>query len=254
MDDLSTLLRDDAKPVDKRDGLNSVMGWLTGQTDKVPIVLDNERPFGIINERALMARNLDPQAKIGPYVTPTGALTPDSSVDDAVHRMSEHRAPHLPVADKRGKFAGYIAATDLAREAIPDFTAVEACLPVQVLTENNTMGDALNAFTKEYVDFLPVVNAAGRVVGVLPRRAVLAMEFNSGSRGRKDAGGEKFTMLHDPVHGFMDSVPVVVKPETPREQLLEILDESGYAIVQREDGHLVGVATPATLFRANGVK
>lgn len=252
MDDLSTLLRDDMKPVDKRDGIHSVMGWLTGQTDKVPIVLDRERPFGIINERALMARSLDPQAKIDPYVTPTGAIALDTPLSDVARRMSEHRAPHFPVQDDRGRLAGYLAATDVALATTQGFTAETACLPVQVLTEGQTMGEALNAFAKEYVDYLPVTDANGRVVGVLPRRAVLSMEFNSGSRGRKDAGGEKLTMLNDPVHGFMDDVPVFVQPDLGHEELMPILEESGYAIVRDGSGRLRGVVTPSTLFRATG--
>lgn len=254
MDDLSTLLRDDVKPVDKRDGIHTVMGWLTGQTDKVPIVLDDERPFGIINERAIMSRSLDPRAKVDAYVTPTGAVATDTPLEDVARRMSEHRAQHLPVADPRGRLAGYVAATDVARETIPRFTAADVCLPVQVLTESHTMGDALNVFTKEYVDYLPVANANGRISGVLPRRAVLSVEFNAGSKGRKDAGGEKFTLLSAPLHGFMDEAPVIVKPDLAHEALLEILEESGYAVVQDASGRLMGVVTPATLLRATGVK
>lgn len=250
MDDFSTLLRDDMKPVDKRDGIHSVMGWLTGQTDKVPIVLDNERPFGIINSRALMSRQLNHDAKVHAYVTPTGAVEEDASLPDVADRMAELRAPHLPVQNKKGKLEGYLSAVDVARETMPGFTAREACRPVGILAASQTMGDALTLFMKEYVDFLPVMGGNGRISGVLPRRAVLAMEFNAGSRGRKDAGGQKVSMLDASVDGFMDDAPVIVKPHLAHDELLPILEESGYAIVEDESGRFVGVVTPSTLLRS----
>lgn len=248
-DDISPHLRTDYKAVDKRDELRTVMGWLAGEASKVPIVLDDGRPFGILNERALMSRQLDGKAKIEPYVLVTRALAATASAEEARARLAEHRAAYLPVEDARGKLAGYVRAVDLARDGSNGQKALDVAVPIQSLQEGSTLGDAMNAFQKEYVDYLPVVRADGRAIGVLPRRTVLRMEFNAGDRGRKDAGGEKFTMLRDPVHGVMDDAPAFVRATSSLADVLETLDESGYAIVQRDGGGVMGIVTPETLFR-----
>jgi CBS domain-containing protein len=252
MADIADLVRTDFKAVDKRDALHAVKGWLTGDTTKVPIVLDGERPFGIVNERALMGRHMDLNAHVHQFALATRAITPETSLDDARRRMAEHRAAYLPVEDKRGKLLGYVTAVDVFRAEMNGSKAMDLAVPVTMLREDQTMGDALNAFAKEYVEFLPVIDNAGRVGGVLSRSEVLKMEFNNGDKGRKDAGGEKFTMLNDPIRGFMDLAPNFVPPATPADALLDTLEEEGYAIVGADGGKPVGLVTPETLFRANG--
>jgi CBS domain-containing protein len=251
-DDIASFVRTDFKAVDKRDALHSVKGWLTGDTTKVPIVLDGERPFGIVNERALMGRHMDLNAHVHQFTLATRAVTPETSIEDARRKMAEHRAAYLPVEDKRGRLAGYIRATDIFRADMNGQLARNLAVPVTLLRDDQTMGDALNAFAKEYVEFLPVVGRDGRIDGVLSRSEVLKMEFNNGDKGRKDAGGEKIRMLNDPIRGFMDVAPAFVPPETGPEALLDTLDDVGYAIVGSETGKPVGVVTPETLFRAGG--
>src|SRR5205814_1934637 len=84
----------------------SVFGWLTGDAKKVPIVMDGDAPFGILNERALMSRRIDGKAKLESYTLATRALSSTATLDEAAARMREFRAARLPVAGKRGKDAG----------------------------------------------------------------------------------------------------------------------------------------------------
>ena len=130
-------------------------------------------------------------------------------------------------------------------------TAAELCLPVRSLNEAHTLGDALHAFTQEYVDFLPVMDGGGKVTGVLPRRALFSMELNQGhGRGRRDAGGEKTNLLDDKVAGFMDEAPVVLPAAASFDQLLRTVESSGYAIVQNGGKGVMGIVTPQTILRA----
>lgn len=251
MAEISAFVRTDFKVVDKRDALHSVKGWLTGDTDKVPIVVDDGRPFGIVNERALMGRSLDLNAHIHQFTLSTRALKSTDSLETARAKMAEFRAAYLPVEDARGKLLGYVSAVDLARETLDGEAARDLAVPVTTLREDHTLGDALHAFQKEYVEYLPVVRRDGRVSGVLRRSDFLKMEFNAGDKGRRDAGGEKIRFLNDPVGGFVDQAAPFVRPETPADGLLETLDDVGYALVGTED-KMLGVVTPETLFRVNG--
>ncbi|HVM45141.1 MAG TPA: CBS domain-containing protein [Candidatus Thermoplasmatota archaeon] len=252
MADIAPFLRTDFKAVDKRDALHSVKGWLTGDTKKVPIIVDDGKPFGIVNERALMGRSLDLNAHLHQFTLATRALKPTSTIEEARAKMAEFRAAYLPVEDARGRLVGYVRAIDLARESLDGEKARDLAVPVTQLREEQTIGDALHAFHKEYVEYLPVLRRDGRVTGVLRRSDVLNVEFNAGDKGRKDAGGEKFSLLRDPITGFMDETPRFVTPDTPAAALLETLEDEGYAFVGSREGRLEGVVTPETLFRPNG--
>lgn len=248
MADIHDLVRTDFKEVDKRDGLHAVMGWVKGDTDKVPIVTDGGKPYGIVNDRALMSRRIDHHAKIEPYALTTRALPATATLEEAIARMAEYRAAHLPVEEK-GKLVGYVSALDVAREADWGRTARELCLPVTALRAGQTLGDALHVFTQEYIDYLPVLDAQGRPGAVLSRKRVLHMGAEAGERGRKDAGGEKLHFLNDPVEGFTDP-SVTLSPDASQEDVLETLEEWGYALVQDGDGRFLGIVTPETLARA----
>lgn len=245
--DIHDLVKTDYKEVDKRDGLHSVMGWVRGDTDRLPIVTDGGKPFGIVNDRALMGRRIDHNAKVEGYTLTTRALPPTASVEEAIGRMAEFRAAHLPVAND-GKLLGFVSALDLVREAGLDRAASDLCVPVRVLKETQTLGDALHAFNQEYVDFLPIADANGRVTTVLPRRSVLLMEDNANTKGRKDAVANKFSYIQDPLAGFTDQA-VVLPPNASAEDVLEALEDFGYAIVNDKDGRFVGIITPETLAR-----
>lgn len=249
MVDLSSRIQTDYKAVDKRDELRTVMGWLAGEASKVPIVTDCERPFGILNERALMARQLDERSKIARYTLATRALVPEDSIEEARARMMELRAAYLPVEDERQRPMGYVRAIDVARETAGAARAAQVAVPVTTLREGATMGDAVNAFQKEYVDYLPVLGDNGHIAGVLPRRAVLRAELHTADRGRKDAGGEKRNMIHDPLAPLLDPATSFLPARASLDEVLATLEDQGYALVSGNDGVVLGIVTPETLFQ-----
>lgn len=249
MTDIGPFIRTDYKAVDKRDELHTVMGWVRGDADKLPIVLDDGRPFGIVNERAMMGRKLELKSKLQDYTLATRAVEPEIGLDAALERMSELRACALPV-ERKGKLQGYVRALDLLRENGygEGRNAADLCVPVTVLKAGDTLGEALHAFNREYVDHLPVVDAQGALLGTIARRSLVALESNNG-KGRKDAGGEKFSPLNDPVEGFLDEPPITVAQDAGIDLILDEVDEHGYAVVLAKDGRLMGMVTAETLVR-----
>lgn len=251
MADVSSYLRTDYKAVDKHDPLNAVLGWLTGDAKNVPIIMDDGKPFGIVNERALMGRSLDGHARVHQFTLATRAIPQTADASAARERMAEHRAAYLPVADEHGKCAGYVRAVDVARDEEDARRAMDVAVPVTTLREDSTIGEALNAFGKEYVEYLPVNGTNGRLAGVLSRSAVVRITLHSGNKGRLDAGGEKISMLNMPVSGFMDSAPTLVRGDAGVPSLLTRIEGAGYALVGDTE-RLLGLATAETLFRPRG--
>lgn len=248
-DDIGELLRHDFKAVDKRDEVHSVMGWLRGDTEKVPLVVDDGRPFGIVNDRAMMGRRLDHKAKVEGYTLPTRALPVTAPLGEAMERMREFRAAFLPVEDERGHLAGYVSSLDVARGAGLDARASELALPISTLRDDQTVGDALSLLMREYIDVLPVLDAQGQPRGVLHRRAVLHLAAEASDKGRKDAVGNKLRSLDIPVSGIMEETAIFIDGGAPFHEVVAKLEKFGYALV-RENGKLVGIVTPETLFRA----
>ena len=246
---VESFLRTDYKAVDKREELHAVMGWLQGDAKKVPIVVDDGKPFGILNDRALISRKLEKNAHVHNFTLATRALPLNATLEEAAARLAEFRAPYLPVEDARGKLVGYVSALDVARATVNGRRPSDMAVPVTMLKESNTLGDAVHLFSKEYVPVLPVTDGNGRVRGVLPRRTMLRIESEVGNRGRKDAGGEKFHILNDPVGGFMDESPVVLPAAASFDEVMDKLESDGYAILQERNGAFLGMVTPETLMR-----
>lgn len=248
MPGIDHLIRTDYKTVDKHDEVRNVLSFLSGDGGKPPIVTDHERPVGIVNDKTLMKRRLDPSTKLDRYLSTTSAVPAEVGIDEVVRRLLHYRASYLPVEDGRGKTKGYVRALDVARELEAGETATQACVAVPALREDQNLGDALHQYTQEYIDYIPVVDASNRITGVLPRSVLVQWAAGmGGTRGRKDAGGEPADLLAIPVHGVMDNAPIIVPPTTSREELYAKLDKFGYAIVQDKRGHYFGVVTAETI-------
>jgi|SRR5581483_6105049 len=249
-DDLSSLVRTDYKAVDKRDGVHSVIGWIRGDSDKLPILVDEGKPFGLVNDRAMTSRRLDQNAKLEGYALVTRALPQTASLAEAAARMAELRAAFLPIEDRKGKLVGYVAALDVARRnGAVERSARDLAVPVRALRPDETLGDAVHAFGQEFVDHLPVVSTEGRLEGVVHRRDVLLMSADAGDKGRMDAHGERIHALRDAVSGFADAPEALVRPDDSFERVASCLESWGYALVV-ENNRLTGIVTPETLIRS----
>lgn len=249
MPDIGPLIRTDYKEVDKRDELRNVLGWVRGDTSKLPVVVDDGRPFGVVSERAMLGRRIDSKAKVEGYTLSTRALTSEATLEEAMARMAEFRAAHLPVADDRGKLAGYVSAVDVARAHAngAQMRAAELATPVTALRLDQTMSEAHHVFSKEYVDILPVIDAQGRASGVVTRRMLISMDLNAMDKGRKDAGGEKIHIAREPVSGYVEENAPVIDGSTPLQQTIAKVEQFGYVLVKAANGQLAGIITPQTL-------
>jgi CBS domain-containing protein len=251
MNELGPFLRTDFKAVDKRDGIHAVMGWIKGDTDKLPIVTDEGKPFGIVNDRAISTgRHLDEKAKLENYALVTRALPETASLEEVAARMSELRAAFLPIEDRKGKLRGYVSAIDVARErGASGRTARELCVPIATLRGEQTVGEALHAFSQEYVDHLPVTDAHGRITGVVRRRDVVVLGANASDKGRMDAIGERRHPTRDALAGFAQEARGLVGPDAGFDEVERALQSWGYALVQNGEGRVLGIVTAETLMR-----
>lgn len=255
MPDIGPFIRTDFKEVDKRDELRNVLGWVQGDIDKVPLITDEGKPFGVISERAMLGRRIDPKARIEGYVLTTRAVTPEATVDDVMSRMAEFRAAHLPVEDGKGGTAGYVAALDIVKQKLPAGThASDLAMRVTTLREDQMLSEAHHAFSQEYVDFLPVMDGNGRISGVVPRKTLIMMDARYDSnKGRKDAGGNRIHPQKEALAHFVDGTAPVLDGGAPLHKVIDAVRDFGCAIVRDANGGIAGIVTAQTLVqRATG--
>lgn len=246
MAQVEAFLKINYKVVDKTDPLSNVLGWLRGDSNVVPIITDGETAFGIVNERAMMSRKIEHKAHLEHYTLPTRSIAKTATTQEAAARMSEFRAPYLPVHDANDKLCGYVTALDVTRDADVARNARDLAMPVKGLEESETLGDALHRFTEEFVPFIPVMND-GHIVGVLPRRQIVRMGFNASDKGRRDNNGEKTNALTQRVGGFMEAAGSTLRPNASTSAVLDVVEKWGFAIVTERDGRMSGLITPETL-------
>ena len=127
-------------------------------------------------------------------------VTPDASVYDAIVRMDECRVGALLVM-RGDQLAGVISERDYTRKVIllgraSKETRVDEIMSSQVISVRPDMGlgECLKLVTDRGIRHLPVVDAAGKVVGLLSIgdlvRAVVAQQAETISSLKSFIGGD----------------------------------------------------------------
>lgn len=95
------------------------------------VVLEDERPLGVISDRdvalAVLADGVDPGATTGSRVAAAGPLVAvgeDATVAQAAAAMHRHGVRRLPVLGASGEVVGLLAADDLVRLAALELSAL----------------------------------------------------------------------------------------------------------------------------------
>lgn len=239
------LVHTDFKVVDKREPMSSVAGYLNGDTERLPIITDQERPWGVLNEKGLMRTRLDPREHVGKYTVGTGTLSPHASVKEALRAFANTRVAYMPVQED-GRLIGYVAAVDLLAEMPGGPDAAHLAVEVPILRQDQTSGEALAVLRDISPGIVPVVDDGGYVTGVLDRRHMAQISLNRiDSSGHIPAGGERQALGKNlELVGLMSEGVAMVAPEAGFQEVVRVLKEHGYAIVAR-DRKPLGVVTPA---------
>lgn len=111
--------------------------------------------------------------------TPAAVVTEQSSVIDAVKRMSEKRVGAVAVLDG-GKLVGIFTERDVMMRVVlegrdPKTTTMSEVMTKEVETvqEDMSYGEALRLMVEHHFRHLPVVGSDGKVLGILSVRNVL---------------------------------------------------------------------------------
>ena len=238
------LVHTDFKVVDKREGLNEVMGYLHGDTERTPIITDQERPYGVLNERGLMKTRLYIREHVGKYTVGTGTLDARASVSEAIKFFANTPVAYAPVMES-GRLVGYVAALDLLDEVKEGPGAVHLMDEVPILKETQSAGEALHHLRETKAGIIPVVDEAGRLAGVIDRRSIIPISiYREDTSGHIPAGGEREHLVDIEIRGLMSTDLSIVRPDASFEEVKAALKGHGFCVVEHE-GRPLGVILPA---------
>jgi CBS domain-containing protein len=190
-----------------------LMAW--GEIRHLP-VLHEERLVGVVSERDLLANRATNPPVAEVMTAPAQVAGPDDDVAEAARRMVGARLGCLPVLE-RGKLVGMITVTDLVALHGAPGAAQDLQIPVGALMTREPMTvspddfllDAIVRIGKRQVRHAPVVDAEGRVVGMLSDRDIRLALGASLLSASDAAAGPRLRLLK--VREAMSHEPLVVQ-------------------------------------------
>jgi acetoin utilization protein AcuB len=181
------------------------------------------------------------------------AVAPELPLSEAIGLMAEHGVRHLPVVDG-GKLVGVISERDLleatgwktgryleadhAPKVVRDYMSV----PVETVERDEDVRTAVDRILDRRVGCLPVVDAAGRLEGILTVEDLLAAEL------RACASTRGVAELDSVVASRMSAPPLTADVRTTVAEALEMCHGHGVRhLPVRSDGWFVGIVSDRDL-------
>lgn len=212
-----------------------------------------------------------PDVRVGAVMTrDPEAVTPETPVADVVARLAARDFTALPVVDTAGRVVGVISDTDmltsgltqislslhkaigpeLVSESLAQFGTRDATVgsvmtsPAVTVSPDTPIREAAHLMHSKHLKRLPVVDAEGRLAGVLGRLDILK-SVASGYARRTAPTEIRLPQEHDTVGQMMEASVVTVPTTDPLADVVGKLlqADAKRALVVDERGRLTGVIT-----------
>ena len=243
--------------VDQR--LGKVRSLFERENPKGIVVTTGGDYEGIITERQLLQSHIDEDTKVQGLVrndVPVVERTDD--VRDVARMLVEGGTKIAPVVE--GEELWGIVTEDAILEAVLrnlDVLTVEQIYTEEVvtLTEDDSLGTAINHLREHGISRLPVVNENGRLTGMVTTHDIADFAVRTMERQQKgDRSGDTDRMLDLPVYDLMNSpVQTVDHDDSVRAAVERMLDNDYAGLVvtpEHDDGLVAGILTKTDVLRA----
>jgi CBS domain-containing protein/ribosome-associated translation inhibitor RaiA len=240
-----------------------------GRLGKVRSVFERENPKGIIvttdgayegviTEKQLLQSHVEDDAKAGAMVQNAPKVARTENVRDVARQLVEGGVKVAPVFENDALWG--IVSEDAILEAVLDNLDVLAVEEIDTddvvtVTEDDRVGQAINAMREEGISRLPVVNENGYLAGMVTTHDivdVVVRDMDKATRG--DRAGEIERVLDLPVYDVMnepvETVAVGTSVRDAVERMLD-LDYAGLVVTPNgDDRRIAGILTKTDVLRA----
>jgi CBS domain-containing protein len=245
--------------VDIDERLGKVRSLFERENPKGIVVTDDGDYEGIVTERQLLQSHIEDDAKVQVMVrnnVPTVERT--DGVREVARMLVEGGTKIAPVME--GDELWGIVTEDAILESVIenlDVLTVEQIYTEEVitLTEDDSLGKAINHLREHGISRLPVVNENGNLTGMVTTHDIADFAVRTMERQQKgDRSGEADRMLDLPVYDLMNSpVQTVDREESVRAAVERMLDSDYAGLVvtpEHDDAAIAGILTKTDVLRA----
>ena len=244
--------------VDVDERLGKVRSIFERENPKGIVVADDGDYEGIIAERQLLQSHVEDDAKVQVLVrsdVPTVERT--DGVRDVARMLIEGGVKLAPVFENEELWG--IVTEDAILEAVLEnldvLTVEQICTEeIVALTEDDSLGTAINHLREHGISRLPVVGDDGRLSGIVTTHDIADFAVRTMERQHKgDRSGDTDRMLDLPVYDLMSSPVETVKlDDSVRAAVERMLDNdyAGLVVTPDHDDVVAGVLTKTDVLRA----
>ncbi len=160
--------------------VSAAMDTVTGA--ELAIAIAQQGGIGVIHKNQPIAEQANEVRRVkrsesGMILDPVKLLEA-ATVGDALKLMAEHRIGGIPVVNDTGKLVGIVTNRDLRFEKKMARPVVEVMTKERIITAKpeTTMGEAEGVLQEYKIEKLPVVDAAGMLVGLITYKDILKLK------------------------------------------------------------------------------
>jgi len=244
--------------VDVDERLGKVRSVFERENPKGIIVTTDGAYEGVITEKQLLQSHVEDDAKAGAMVQNAPKVARTENVRDVARQLVEGGVKVAPVFENDALWG--IVSEDAILEAVLDNLDVLAVEEIDTedvvtVTEDDRVGQAINAMREEGISRLPVVNENGYLAGMVTTHDivdVVVRDVDKATRG--DRAGEIERVLDLPVYDVMnepvETVAVGTSVRDAVERMLD-LDYAGLVVTpEGDDRRIAGILTKTDVLRA----
>jgi len=238
--------------------LGKVRSIFERENPKGIVVTEDGEYAGVITQKALLQSHVEDDAKAGAMTTSAPTVERTDDVREVARVLVEGASKVVPVFEA-GELWGIVTEDAILEAVLPnlDSLTVEQIYTTEVVTvtEDDTVGRAINQLREHGISRLPVLDSDGYLSGMVTTHDivdVVVRDMNKATRG--DRAGEIERMLDLPVYDTMNSpVETTTLEESVRDAVERMLenDFAGLVVTPEGDDDLVaGIVTKTDVLRA----
>lgn len=256
---VSEIIKKAIVKVDIEDPISRVLGKFAKKNDAAVLVYQKNQYVGIVDKRKFIRlRNDITKMKVRRVTTKVPKLNLGTNFKEAARLLLTADTHFLPVV-KHNLVQGVVHIHDvLAKLKIPHVKVSEIIKKPIILNEKDPISKALNILKQKHISRIPVVDNAGKLVGILTETDLLAHYFSfpawkpggAGKPGMKSHPAKERNTTKLPVKNEITTPVFTVTEDNTIKQATEIMANEKIASVIVVDGEIpVGLVTIKDIFR-----
>jgi CBS domain-containing protein len=221
------------------------------------LVMEEEECVGVIQPRDLLRSQYETETKAQSVVRSVSYIDRSTNVREAARLLVENGTKVAPVT-QQDDFWGTITAAGILDAVLDNLSVLSVSdihtADVITITEEGTLGEAINSLRTHTISRLPVVDEDGTLTGIVTTDDLAEFVVRDQDQQHTgDRGGNTDRLLDIPVYDFMSRPAETTTLDAPVDDAVETMldrDYDGLVVTPAYDDLVAGVLTKTDVLRA----